>query len=125
MEIASKFIFPAIAFALTIASAVWLSSTGKPLNTAIFTVHKLLALALVVLTAVQGYSLLKSVTFQPVIIALVVFAGVCVVALFATGALMSIGKVAYGVMRTVHIIAAVLLPVALIASVYLFPWRLK
>ena len=121
----SKFIIPVILFVLTIASAVWLSSSGKPLNTAIFNVHKLVALGLVVITAIQIYGLLKNVAAQPLIIILLVLAGLCVVALFATGALMSTGKVTYEPMRIVHIIAAGLLPIALIASIYLFSLRLK
>lgn len=125
MEMVSKFIIPAIVFVLTIASAVWLSSSGKPLNTAIFNAHKLIALGLVVIIAIQVYGLLKNVAVQPFIIGLLVLAGLCVVALFATGALMSIGKVTYEPMRIVHIIAAVLLPIALVASIYLFSWRLK
>jgi NADPH:quinone reductase-like Zn-dependent oxidoreductase len=64
METASKFIIPGILFLLTLAAGVWLSQSGRPLNTLIFTVHKLIALAAVMTTTVQLYGLLKGTGVQ-------------------------------------------------------------
>jgi hypothetical protein len=119
METASRFITPAILFVLTLASGIWLSSAGKPLHPVIFTLHKLIALGAVVLTAIQIYYIFKSTPVQTLVIVLVILTGVCVVALFATGAFMSIGKNSYDLMLAIHRVALVLAPIAMAAAIYL------
>lgn len=119
MDTTSKFITPGIIFLLTLASGVWLSSSGKPLNTLIFTVHKLIALAMVILTAIQIYNLLKATGIQALPMALIIFAGLCVLALFATGALMSLGKPVDAILLTIHRVAPFLAVIAMGATVYL------
>jgi sensor histidine kinase YesM len=119
METASRFITPAILFVLTLASGIWLSSAGKPLHPVIFTLHKLIALGAVVLTAIQIYYIFKSTPVQTLVIVLVILTGVCVVALFATGAFMSIGKNSYDLMLAIHRVALVLEPIAMAAAIYL------
>ena len=123
MDTVSKFIAPGIVFLLTLASGVWLSRSGKPLNTAIFTVHKLIALAAVIATALQTYNALKSAEPQAFLIALLILAGLCVVALFATGALMSMNKPGDGILRTVHNIAPFVAVIAMALTVYLLTGR--
>src|SRR5271157_2139763 len=55
MDVASKFITPGILFLLTLAFGLWLSHSGKPLNTVFFTAHKLIALAAVIFTGIVIY----------------------------------------------------------------------
>ncbi|MHC1782031.1 MAG: hypothetical protein AB9891_04575 [Anaerolineaceae bacterium] len=102
MEILNKFLAPGIILVLTIVSGFWLSHTAKPLNTAIFTIHKLIGLAAVILTVIQLRNQLLSMTVQSVIILFLILGGLSVLALFASGALMSIGKMDYNLMHTVH-----------------------
>jgi hypothetical protein len=109
----SKFMFPGIAFILTLAFGFRLSHVGKPYNSLLFNVHKLIALGAVVATIVQLTKLLKNVDLLALIIVLLVVAALCVIALFASGALMSIGKVDYTLMLAVHRIAPVLLVAAM------------
>lgn len=118
MDALAKFTLPGITFVLTLVSGVWLSNSGKPLNTAIFNVHKLIALGAVVLAAIQVSAALKGVESQILVILLLSVVGLCVVALFATGALMSIGKMNYDLLLTVHRIASVLAAGAMAAAVY-------
>ena len=59
MDPVARFVTPVIVFLLTLASGLWLSRSGKPLKTGIFTLHKLIALAAVVVTALQTYNALK------------------------------------------------------------------
>jgi hypothetical protein len=117
MDTLSKFITPGIIFLLTLASGVWLSNSGKPLNTIIFTIHKLIALGAVIAIAIQLYKILKSTDM--LIIALVIVAALCVIALFTTGALMSLGKLDYDFMLTIHRIALILMSIALAVTVYI------
>jgi len=105
MSIINKVIGSGLLFFLTIGTGVWLSSFGKPYNNAIFTVHKLIALAAVVFTA---YSLFKNIDISSLTVALIIIAGVSVLALFISGALLSIGNEPYILLRIIHVIATLL-----------------
>lgn len=119
MSSLSIFLVPGIVFLLTLISGLWLSRSGKPLNTAIFTIHKLVALAAVVATAIQGYHALEYIDVQPAAIALLFAVGLCVVALFVTGALMSMNKPSYGVLLAIHRVAPLPAVIAMILAIYL------
>ena len=88
----TKFILPVIIFLLTLVSGVWLSNAGKPYNNAIFTIHKLIALGAVVLAAIQIIRGFKTAGASPLTIMLFILAILAAIALFATGALMSLEK---------------------------------
>jgi hypothetical protein len=119
MNIASSFYTPGIGFLLTLLFGFWLSRRGKPYNSILFNVHKLAALGAVVLTGMQVYGLLPTLEPGAPIILLLMVAGMGVVALFASGAFMSIGNANYRVMKTVHNVAPVLVVAALWMAVYL------
>jgi hypothetical protein len=102
MDTTARFSIPGIVFLLTLASGVWLSRSGKPLNTGIFTVHKLIALGAVIAAAIQTYHVLKNAEIQAILIALIILIGLCVVALFITGALMSANKPAHSMLLIIH-----------------------
>ena len=119
MKVVTQFAAPGIAFLLTLISGLWLSRAGKPLNVAIFNIHKLIALAAVVLAVIQTRSVLKTVEAQVVMIALLGIIGLAVVALFVTGALMSMNKPAYGTLLTIHNIAPFVAAIAMALAVYL------
>jgi hypothetical protein len=59
------------------------------------------------------------VPVQPILIALLMVNGLCAVALFVTGALMSANRPAYRALLTVHRIAPVLAVIAGAAAIYL------
>jgi hypothetical protein len=119
MDTLTRFIVPVVFFLLTAASGVWLSRSGKPLNSAIITVHKLIALGALIATAIQTYHALKGAQIQAGLIVLLVVAAVSVVALFVTGALMSMDKPAYGMLLTIHNIALFLAAIAVALAAYL------
>ena len=121
MEILAKFSTPGILFLLTLVSGFWLSSAGKPLNSIIFNIHKLIALAVVITIIIQLYNLHKVTDVHTLILLLIVFSGLCVVALFATGALMSLEKMNYTVLLNIHRVAPVLAVISMGAAIYLFP----
>lgn len=99
---ASKIVLPIILFVFTVVVGFWVSKTGKPYNTGIFTLHKLLALAAVVLAAIALVGLMKAASAPTLIIALIVLAALSVLALFGTGALMSIQKTVGSVWLFIH-----------------------
>lgn len=105
-----------LAFLLTIVFGFWLSKLGKPYRGALFTIHKLLALGAVVAAGVQMFRNLERTGTQVTLIILLVVAVVCVIALFASGALMSQDKLDYNLLRTIHRLA----PIAFIVAIVLF-----
>jgi hypothetical protein len=118
MTMTVKFIIPGILLLLTLAIGFWLSRLGKPYNGLLFNIHKLAALGAVVLAAIQTWNLLKGAGVQPIAFALVAVCVLCVIALFATGAFMSIGNLPHAPLLTVHKIALTILPLSAIGMVY-------
>jgi hypothetical protein len=119
MDVFSQFTLPAVAFLLTLVFGFWLSHSGKPYNGILFNVHKLIALGAVVATVIQLSSLLQSANALALIIVVLVVAVTSVVALFASGALMSMDKLDYALVLTVHRVAPVLLVIAMALVIYL------
>ena len=123
MDTLSKFLAPAILLLLTLAFGVWLSLSGKPYNAILFNIHKLAALAAVVVMAIQLYWLLKRIPIQVPPIVLIIVAGLCVLVLFLSGAMMSAGKPDYPMMLSIHRKAIILLVVEVAGTIYLFTGR--
>jgi hypothetical protein len=119
MNIVSSYFASGAAFILTLTFGVWLTLLGKPYNGVIFNVHKLSALGAVILTAVQIYKALKMPSLQILPILLIVLAVASVVALFATGALMSMEKANYRVLLGLHQVTPAVAVVAAALTLYL------
>jgi hypothetical protein len=119
MDVASKFITPSVIFLLTLAFGVWLSKIGKPLNTVIFTAHKLIALAAVIFTGITIYSLIKNLEIHFFIIALIIAVGLCIVALFASGTVLSLDMPTQNIPLIIHRIAPLLAVVCMAMTIYL------
>lgn len=114
----STFILPIATFALTVAFGFLLSTRAKPYNGALFNVHKLLALAAVILTAIQIYNFGTATAIQPSMMLLVALGGLGAVGLFVTGAFMSAEKFDYALIRNIHRIALAIALVALAGIFY-------
>jgi hypothetical protein len=119
MDIALNFLPGGILYLLTLAFGLWLSHVGKPYNGILFNFHKLIALSGVIVTLIQVIQLFKYTNTQALVIALVIIAGLCMVALFATGAFMSIGKPDTTILKPIHHVALILLPISMGVAVYL------
>jgi hypothetical protein len=117
MDTLSKFSLPIILFLLTIAFGLWVSKVGKPYNGALFNIHKLIALGAVVLAVIQLSKL--GVVGSPLLVVPLILAGLCAIALFASGALMSMDKLPYTLTLSIHRIAPVLLVIATGTAAYL------
>lgn len=113
MDTITQLAIPGVVFVLTLILGFWLSSAGKPYNGILFNIHKLVALGAVVATVIQLPKALDIVALPALVMAGLAVAAVCVVALFASGALMSMGKANYGLLLTVHRIAPALVAIAM------------
>ncbi len=123
MSILSRFVTPGIVFILTLAFGFWLSRSGRPYNGLLFNIHKLIALAAVIVTVVQLVTILKSTDLSALSIALLALAALCVVGLFVSGALMSAGKLDHALLHTIHRVALAALVIALPAAIFLLGKR--
>lgn len=113
MEKLAGFLLPGILFILTLLLGFWLKRLAKPYNGLLFNAHKLIALAVVVLTVIQCVKLLKGSPLQAVIMVLLVVLVLCVIVLFGSGAMMSAGKLDFNLMQTFHNIAPIILVISL------------
>ena len=59
-------------YLLTIGTGIWLSNSGRPLSTLFITVHKLIALATVVLTSMPFWRLLRHVQTNVLLLGLMI-----------------------------------------------------
>ncbi len=121
MEIVSRLLNPTLGFLITVAFGFWLSRLGKPYNGLLFNVHKLVALATVILAGLAVYQVLKVMDVETLIVLLLVLAALSVIALFASGALMSAGKGEYSMLKLVHNISPFILVIAMGTTIYLLP----
>ena len=121
MDLLSNFPLPLILFLLTLVFGFWLGKVGRPYNAILFNIHKLIALGTVILAAIQIYKLFTTLEPQTLIVVLTVIIAVCVIALFASGAFLSIGNQNYQTMKTIHNAALVLAVIAMGLAIY-FLW---
>jgi uncharacterized integral membrane protein len=119
-SLVSRLIFPSSLFLLTLASGFWVSHSGKPYSTLVFTIHKLISLAAIVATAVTFNYLHKTNEIRLAIEAgAIIITGLLFLCLLATGAMLSIGKPALAAIRTIHHIAPYLAIMSAAATVSL------
>lgn len=114
----SELIIPGVVFVLTLAFGFGLSRLGRPYNGLLFNVHKLLALAGVIVTVLQLIGLLKNAAPLALTgLGLLALTALAVIALFVSGALLSAGKLAHARLRTLHQIAPAALVIPLLAAI--------
>ena len=114
----SKAALPIVLFLLTIASGFWVSKSGRPYPTGVFTVHKLIALGAVVFAVIAVIHWLKLSAPPSLIIALLVLAGISALALFVSGGLMSGLKNPSAFWLLIHRVAPFLLAGSASAAVW-------
>ena len=116
----SKFIICALLFLFTLISGVWLTHSGKPYNGVAFNIHKLIALAAVIVIGISINNLYKAMDPKAFgVLFIIAIAGLLFLALFITGALLSIGKPASEAILRAHQVAPLLALGASTASIYL------
>ncbi len=118
MSIVLKIVITGLLFFLTIASGIWLTHSGKPLNPIIFNVHKLMALASVIFTIVIITNFFKSTPISSLIVLVVVGAIISVLVIFISGALISVGKFSEKILLIIHNISTI----AIVVSIGVLIW---
>ena len=107
MNSMTKLLVTCILLLGTILMGVVLTKLGKPYNTALFTIHKFLALGFLVLTFMEIKAIVQAGGFSSMLIVCIVLLVVGIVGLFATGAMLSIGGFNVLLLRSIHIITMI------------------
>ncbi len=107
MNSESLFLYPGVAFVTTVFFGFWLSRLGKPYQQVVFNIHKLIALAAVVLVGLQFSNWFKFEEVKSEWILMVVLLAIMTIILFASGAMMSLDKLNYKLLRLLHRITPV------------------
>jgi hypothetical protein len=108
-----------VGFLLTFGFGYWLSHLGKPYNGAIFNIHKLIALAVVVLFIVTLVRTGREARLGATEIVASVVTGLFLIGLFATGALLSIDKPMPVIVLRLHHVAPYLAVLSTAVTLYL------
>ena len=116
MDTNLQWILPAILFLVIVGVGFWVSKLGKPYNGLLFNIHKLIALGAVILTGIRIFRLNPLETFPVLAILFITLALVGVIAMFATGAMMSIQDQVKKNPKLVHQISASSIAGAMIAA---------
>ena len=119
----SKFIFTGLFFVFILLSGFWLSRTGKPINTAILTIHKLISLGAGIFLGITIYRIHQVTPLSPFEMAAVAVTLIFFVAMIATGGVLSTAKSMPGVVHKIHQLMPYLVIISAFASMYLVQVR--
>ncbi len=119
-----KMIAAGLLFLISIATGIWLSKTGRPLNAWLFNIHKLISLATVILAGLAIYELSKTVAMDVKVVVIIVSLVIVFLIVFITGALLSFEKPQPGFVLILHKIFPVVILIFSIALGYLFKQKI-
>lgn len=118
--ITTRLIAAGALFVLTLLSGLWLSHLGKPYNSGIFSIHKLIALATIVIIGMSVYNLYKGLDLQAFISVIVIaLTGMIFLGLIVTGALLSLNIPLGGTALKIHQIAPLLALISSAITIYM------
>jgi len=98
----SKALAAGLFFLFIFLSGFWLSQSGKPLNSLIFTIHKLIAVAAVIFLATTLHRSNQVAPLSTVALIASAVTGVCFLGTIVTGGMLSIDKEMPEAVLTMH-----------------------
>jgi len=107
-----------------IFSGIWLSRIGRPLNSFIFAIHKLVSIAFVVWSVYMFYQAHKVISLQQYYFIILGIACLCLLATLLTGGFLSFDKFENIYTTTIHKVGAVLFIISIVTLLY-FLHKLK
>lgn len=111
---------PLILFLITVGFGFWVSKVGRPYHSGLFNIHKLVALAGVVLAVLRFRSVFSIGTLTSWILLALILTGFSVILLFASGAVMSIREDEPGIALFIHRAGPVIIAICLAGMLFLF-----
>jgi hypothetical protein len=114
-----------IFFVFVFLSGLVLSRSGVPYSSAVLTIHKLIALGVLVFLVVSAYRKHQAVPLQALDLAIVAITVLLFVATIATGGALSTGKAMPAAVLRLHQITPFLTVVGTAAALYLLLWKVE
>jgi hypothetical protein len=108
-----------LSFVLIILSGIWLSHLGKPYNTGVFAVHKLVGVAVGVLLGIMVFQAHKATPLDVVQIAAIVITVLFFIGTVAAGSLLSIDLEVPTLVNKLHRFLPVLTVLSTAGTLYL------
>jgi hypothetical protein len=115
----NKFLITGLIFIFILLSGFWLSRTGKPLNTIILTIHKLISISAVVYLVIIVYRIHQATPLNLLEITAVVLTVLFFIIMIATGGLLSTAKTMPAFILKIHQIIPFLVILSSAATLYL------
>ncbi|HUS87441.1 MAG TPA: hypothetical protein VMW76_09385 [Bacteroidales bacterium] len=107
-----------ILFAFIILSGIWLTKSGRPLNTVLFSIHKILAIIAIILTVITIYHLQKGIDLRNPELILILATGVFFLLELVSGALLSFDSLVNETVLTIHKITPSLIVISTVLTIY-------
>jgi uncharacterized protein YneF (UPF0154 family) len=118
-----RIISVALTLVVIFALGFWLSRAGRPFNSLLLNLHKLIALGVAVYLAVTAYRMHQAASLSGTELAVVVVTGVLFLASGIIGGLVSLEKPPPTVLLRLHLILPILTAVSTAATLYLLRGR--
>lgn len=115
----SNIFIPLVLFLITVGFGFWVSKVGKPYHPGLFNIHKLVALAGVVLAVLRFRSGFSINVITSWILFALVLTGLSVILLFVTGAIMSIREDEPRIALFIHRAGPVIITLCLAGMLFL------
>ena len=118
MDLTKEFSAIGLIFLGTIGVGFWVSRLGKPYNAILFKIHKLFALAGVVLVVIRLMRFDPFVSFPLLVLVLIGAGFVGALVLFISGAFLSIQEETTSVFLGIHRVSSVVVAITSLAALY-------
>ncbi len=118
MGISQQLVIPGSLFLLTAGFGFWVGRLGKPYNQILFNIHKLIALGAVILSGRRIFGMNHLAGFPLFVVLLISITVLCVIALFASGAIMSIRDEIPQPALIVHRLSPALITISMFLALY-------
>jgi hypothetical protein len=119
MSLESKITVIGLLFVFIFISGFWLRRLGRPVNSLILNIHKLISLGNLVYIAVLISQLRKGSGMSAVEISATAASGVLFLVTIITGGLLSIARPMPAVIKALHLVAPFLTVISCAATIYL------
>ena len=115
----SKIIISGILILLLLVSGMWLSLLGRPLNTIVFSLHKIVAIAAVVLVILAVLNLTKGIDLRVPETWGIILSGLFLLLALVSGGLLSFESLVNNFTRMIHKLTPYLFVASIILTVVL------
>ena len=112
-------IITGILILITIITGIWLSKLGRPLNTVIFAVHKIVPIFTIIYMAIIVFRLQKNIEAGNKELILIIITGLIFLFAFVSGALLSFEKPVNFILLVIHKIMSFLIVISSVLTFYI------